>query len=147
MITVASALSVDTAPDVVFDYLSNPHNQVHWTPNFTELEEPPAPPIGLGSTYRGKLKAFGSALFTIDEYEPKTHFRVALDPRGGHLTHSFTVVGIDTGTRVDHEVGFEPKGVAKVMTPLMRKMIKKMVAKLDQQMHAKLTELSKPRKA
>jgi hypothetical protein len=134
MITVDSSVSLNTPAKAVFDYLCDPNNQVDWTPNFIEMLEGPSGAPGLGMHYKGRLKAFGSVNFVVDRWEPGRMFRVDTDPKVGRLTHQFTVVSVGGGSQVDHVVEFEPKGVLRLVSPVMNLLIKKMIADLDQQM-------------
>jgi hypothetical protein len=140
-ITVPGEVHVRTAPDVVFDYLSDPANQVEWTPNFLELISGPDGPAGLGMRYRGRLKAFGVVNFVVDRYEPGRMFRVDTDPSVGRLTHRFEVLPEAGGSRVAHVVEFWPSGVAKLAGPLMKLLVKRMIADLNKQMTTVLDTL------
>lgn len=140
-ITVPGEVRVRTAPAVVFDYLSDPANQVEWTPNFLELTSGPDRPPGLGMRYRGRLRAFGEVNFTVDLFEPGRLFRVDTDPRVGRLTHRFEVIPDGTGSRVAHLVEFWPSGVARLAGPLMKLLVQRMIADLNKQMTSVLDRL------
>jgi uncharacterized protein YndB with AHSA1/START domain len=136
--TLSSTVIVRQPAAVVFDYLVDPANQVQWSPNFLALEQPPSGPFGPGTKFRGKLKNFGSLEFVYDEFERPRVFRMATAHRTGHMTHRFTLVDDAGTTRVTHEVGFEPRGVARLTAPLMKPMLGKMVADLDRQLKTTL---------
>jgi uncharacterized protein YndB with AHSA1/START domain len=141
MTTISSSVTVERPSAAVFGYLVDPANQVHWSPNFQVLEQPPDGPLGLGSRFRGRLKNFGSLEFVYDEFEAPGSFRMATDHRTGHLTHRFTVHDEGDRTRLEHEVGFEPRGLARIAAPLMKPMLGKMVADLDAQLKSTLNAL------
>jgi hypothetical protein len=140
-ITVPGVVDTHTPPGVVFDYLSDPVNQVEWTPNFLELISGPDGPPGPGMRYRGRLKAFGVVDFVVDQYEPGRVFRVDTDPSVGRLTHRFEVSPEGTGSRVAHVVELWPAGAARLARPLMRLLIKRMIADLNKRMQAVLDGL------
>lgn len=142
--TITSTVTVDQAAQAVFDYLVEPANQVHWSPNFQALERGPAGPLALGTAFRGRLKNFGSLEFVYDQFEPPRRFRMATDHRMGHMTHCFVLAEQGAGTSVTHEVGFEPRGLARLGAPLMRPMLKQMVADLDRQLRISLGALTLP---
>jgi uncharacterized protein YndB with AHSA1/START domain len=134
MVTVSSSLVVDAAPRAVFAYLSNPDNQAEWTPNFLGLEEGPDRPPGVGMRYRGRLKAFGSVNFVVDDFVANEMFRVKTDPRVGVLTHRFTVAPDGDRCRISHVVELEPRGVFRLTAPALGVLLRRMVGDLDKQM-------------
>jgi len=142
MIRVASTVQVRTSAAVVFAYLSDPCNQRQWTPNFLELEQAPATPVGLGTRYRGRLRAFGWVNFVIDEFDAGRSFRVDTDPPVGRLTHRFTVEADRAGSRVSHLVELEPRGPARLGAPLLHALIKLMVLDLNRHMANVLNSLA-----
>ena len=141
---MTSSVSVDRGQDAVFDYLVDPSNQVQWSPNFLELVRPPAGPVGLGSTFQGKLKNFGTLEFVYDEFTPRRSFRMAADHRLGHMSHRFTVDGDSKSATVSHAVAFEPKGLGRLGAPLMKPMLKRMITDLDLQLKSCLRRLPGP---
>ncbi|HET6561334.1 MAG TPA: SRPBCC family protein [Marmoricola sp.] len=144
MTTIASSITVDIPASAVFDYLVEPANQVHWSPNFQFLERAPTGTLGLGTAFRGRLKNFGSLEFVYDEFQPQTSFRMAANHRTGHITHRFTLSGEGRATTVRHEVGFDARGLARVAVPLMKPMLRRMVSDLDLQLKVSLAALSPP---
>ena len=140
-ITVPGEVHTTTSPGVVFGYLSDPANQVEWTPNFLELISCPDGPPGLGMRYRGRLKSFGVVNFVVDQYEPGRVFRVDTDPSVGRLTHRFEVLPDGEGATVSHLVEFWPTGVARLAGPLMKLLVKRMIADLNRQMKSVLDNL------
>jgi uncharacterized protein YndB with AHSA1/START domain len=141
MTTILSSVTVERPSVAVFDYLVDPANQVYWSPNFQALEQPPDGPLGLGSRFRGRLKNFGSLEFVYDEFEASRRFRMATDHRTGHMTHRFTVQDEGNSTRVEHEVGFEARGLARFASPLMKPMLARMIADLDRLLKSTLDAL------
>ncbi|MHB8691480.1 MAG: SRPBCC family protein [Solirubrobacteraceae bacterium] len=125
----------------MFPYLSDPHNQREWTPNFLALEVEPDGPTRLGTRYRGKLRLFGSVNFVVDRYEPGRLFRVDTDPPAGRLTHEFSVDQHGDGSLMKHVVELAPTGAARVAAPVTRLLIRLMVAALDRQMTKVLNAL------
>ena len=101
MIRVPGTVDVDRPTDVVFPYLSDPHNQHEWTPNFLELLSEPDRPPGVGMQYRGKLRLFGAVSFVIDQFDPGRSFRVDTDPRAdaSHTASTSIHTAPDPGSR------------------------------------------------
>lgn len=140
-VSVGGRIRVRPAAGVVFDYLADPTNQVHWTPNFLELIEGPDRARGLGMRYRGRLKAFGAVNFTIDQFEPGRVFRVDTDPVVGRLTHRFHVLPDGDGAVVEHLVELWPNRFIRPFSPVMRFLVQRMVADLNRQMQQVLDSL------
>jgi carbon monoxide dehydrogenase subunit G len=59
----------------------------------------------------------------------------------GHMTHRFTIEASGDTTRVTHEVGFEPRGLARLTAPLMKPLLSRMVADLDRRLGSTLGAL------
>jgi hypothetical protein len=144
LISVASSVTTSAPTPVVFGYLSEPRNQVEWTPNFLELLEEPDGPPRLGVRYRGRLKLFGSLDFTYDEFEPGRSYRVSTGRRVAPIWHRFEISDTGSGSRVDHEVTCDPKGPLRLTKPLLTAAIRRMVADLDRQMKRVLDAQTSP---
>jgi uncharacterized protein YndB with AHSA1/START domain len=141
LVRLASRVEIDRPPAVVFPYLSDPHNQREWTPNFLALESELQGPVGLGTRYRGKLRLFGSVNFVIDRFEPGRLFRVDTDPPGGRLTHEFAVEPHGDGSVINHVVELHPEGPWRLIAPATKLGLRLMIADLNRQMRSVLNRL------
>jgi uncharacterized protein YndB with AHSA1/START domain len=134
VIHIRSIVDVPVPAEDVFAYLSDPATNPEWSPNALEVSDIPDGPTALGTRYRVKLKFFGRVNFLIDEFEPGHRVRFNCDPPGGQLTHRFIIDQIPGGTRINHVVEFEPRGLAVLAEPMIRFFTKRMVADLNKQM-------------
>lgn len=133
MSAITSSVTVQRPCQAVFDYMADPHNQVDWSPNFLALVTPPAVPIGHGSRFRGKIKNFGTLDLEYAEFERPARFKMATKHWSGGMTHDFRFSALANGTQITQTVEFHPRGVARLFSPLMAPLLRKMVADLDRQ--------------
>jgi uncharacterized protein YndB with AHSA1/START domain len=133
MPTITSSVVVQRPAQSVFDFMVDPRNQVEWSPNFLSLDTPPDGPLGIGTRFRGTVKNFGAMELEYSTFEPPRRFAMATDHKLGHLTHSFAFVPMGADTRVEQTVGFQPRGLARLIAPLMVPMLRRMVRNLDRQ--------------
>jgi uncharacterized protein YndB with AHSA1/START domain len=134
VIHIPSVLEVPVPAEGVFAYLSDPANNPEWSPNTLAVSDIPDGPTVLGMRWRAKLKFFGRVNFLIDEFEPGHRVRFNCDPPGGQLLHRFIIDQIPGGTRINHLVEFEPRGLAVLAEPIIRFFTKKMIAELNKQL-------------
>jgi hypothetical protein len=133
VIHIPSVLEVPVPAEDVFAYLSDPATNPEWSPNTLEVSDIPDGTTALGTRYRANLKFFGRVNFLIDEFEPGQRVRFNCDPPGGQLLHRFIIEQIPGGTRINHLVEFEPRGLAVLAEPIIGFFTKKMVADLNKQ--------------
>lgn len=134
VIHIPSVVDVPVPAEDVFAYLSDPATNPQWSPNTLEVSDIPDGPTALGTRYRAQLKFFGRVNFLIDEFDPGHRVRFTCDPPGGQLLHRFIIDQIPGGTRINHLVEFEPRGLAVLAEPVIRFFTKRMVADLNKQM-------------
>jgi uncharacterized protein YndB with AHSA1/START domain len=134
VIHIPSVVDVPVPAEDVFAYLSDPATNPEWSPNALEVSDIPDGPTALGMRYRVKLKFFGRVNFLIDEFEPGHRVRFNCDPPGGQLLHRFIIDQIPGGTRINHLVEFEPRGLAVLAEPIIRFFTKRMIADLNKQL-------------
>ncbi|MEY2455013.1 MAG: hypothetical protein QOK06_107, partial [Acidimicrobiaceae bacterium] len=54
MAVIESAALIDSSPEQVFDYLSDPVNELEWNPKVEIMERLTVGPIGVGTRWRAK---------------------------------------------------------------------------------------------
>jgi len=110
-------------PDVAFDAMVDVRNEVHWNSKVTRSELLSDEPIGQGSRFqtvnRGQLYDA-----TITEYERPTRITFEVTGKQMDITTTFTFTENSQGTALHGEFDFRPKGLLKVIFPLMRPMIR-----------------------
>ena len=122
-------------PDQVFDTLADLRNDTQWNSRVSSAELRSAEPIELGSHFA--IVNGGTAYeVTITTYEPPS--RLVLEASGNpDLTITYTLAPTTDGTQLDSDFDFRPKGVLKVLFPLLAPVIRRNVPK----QHASLKTL------
>jgi uncharacterized protein YndB with AHSA1/START domain len=133
MLTIRSSVTVDKPASTVFDYMVEPSNQLHWSPNFLSLDREEPGPNDLGKRFTGTIKKFGTLNLEYSEFERPRRFTMATDHKMGHFTHTFTFEPLGNATVVRQEIGFAPRGSAKLIAPFLKPGLQKMAVGVDRE--------------
>jgi uncharacterized protein YndB with AHSA1/START domain len=128
MVNVEVTTEIDRPVHDVFDFVQNEANMPAWDSDLIKAERTSPGPMGLGSTFHLDIKPFMGATEGTGEvvgYEPdkkiELQFRMGrMDP---HIWHMFEPTA--HGTKFSRRVQISPKGVLKLMTPMMGRMMTK----------------------
>jgi hypothetical protein len=90
-----------------------------WNPTIAESRRLDSGQITNGSTFEWKLRGFGWVRQHLEEFEPDTRVRIVPEMKSLGGGHRFTLTDLGGRTRVDHELEMIPKGVFKLMAPMM----------------------------
>ena len=120
--------TIAATPAEVFATISDLRTFPDWNPTIKASRRLNDGPIGEGTRFEMTIKGFGNQQLTLRRF--KQDQQVDLVPTskmfsGGHL---FILTETDGGTRIDHELVTNPKGIFKIMSPLMGRISKKNLA-------------------
>jgi Polyketide cyclase / dehydrase and lipid transport len=90
-----------------------------WNPTIAESRRLDSGEITNGSTFEWKLRGFGWVRQHLEEFEPDTRVRIVPEMKSLGGGHRFTLTDLGGRTRVDHELEMIPKGMFKLMAPMM----------------------------
>jgi carbon monoxide dehydrogenase subunit G len=125
MITAEAELQINRPLEEVFDFWADVRNENDWNPGSQGWEKTSPGPVGLGTTFTGEVKGMGAMTMQNTEYQRP--FRVI--HRGSAKSFDFASTLIfepsASGTRVRATGQVEPRGLFKLMAPLMGVMMKK----------------------
>jgi uncharacterized protein YndB with AHSA1/START domain len=120
MITADVDLQINCPPDEVFDVWADTRNENDWNPSATGFEKTTSGPIGPGAIFKGAVKGMGMVTVEIVDFERPRK----VEHRGSAQAFRFasTVILSPTaaGTHLHAQGQVEPRGVYKLMTPIMR---------------------------
>lgn len=120
MITVEKEVLVDRPAEEVFDFLADVRNEERWNPNVVRIESASDGPLAVGDTFEGVYRRGGRMRFELVE---------ALRPRrlvfhgGGRqmtLLATLELERVDSATRVRMKGELRPRGLLKLLAPLVR---------------------------
>jgi uncharacterized protein YndB with AHSA1/START domain len=109
----------------VFDFLADIRNETRWNPRVIRIDQTSSGPIGVGATFEGRYQGLGTLQTHLVEYERPTRlsFR-STGPRMG-ISGTFILAPIGTGTSIALRANLEPRGVFKLLAPLMGPVIQR----------------------
>ena len=125
------SITIERPVDQVFDFISNGMNNPKWRPSVMDIQPVPGKP----STFKQGLKGPGGRRidgdYEITESKPNEliRFQVIAGPARPIGTYKFERVG--NSTRLTFTLDFEPKGIAKLMDPMINASMRSEIAMLS----------------
>jgi uncharacterized membrane protein len=128
------SITIDRPVNSVFNFIADGTNNPLWRSSVTDIERVPGKPTGLGAVFKQGLKGPGGRIdgdYEIVEYQPDQliRFQVITGPARPTGTYKFEAVG--SSTRVTFILHFEPKGLTKLMDPMITSSMKSEIAMLS----------------
>jgi carbon monoxide dehydrogenase subunit G len=127
-ISVSQNVTVDRPVEEVWAFISNFENTTRWSRGVLEAGQTSDGPLGVGSTLRTVVKAFGrrrTADYLVTEYEPNRAF--AFKVTSGPVTSRarFSVEPAGAGTRLTASGEAEATGRYKLLAPILVRTLKR----------------------
>ena len=88
MAVIESTVLIQRPPEEVFDYLSDPRNELEWNPKVRVMQKLTDGPVGVGTKFRAKWTKSGVVTLECREYDRPRHWRFV---NGGPLSVDFAV--------------------------------------------------------
>jgi uncharacterized membrane protein len=128
------SIAIDRPVNTVFNFIADGTNNPLWRSSVTDIERVSGKPTGLGAVFKQGLKGPGGRIdgdYEIVEYQPDQliRFQVIAGPARPTGTYKFEAVG--SSTRVTFILHFEPKGLTKLMDPMITSSMKSEIAMLS----------------
>jgi ligand-binding SRPBCC domain-containing protein len=124
MIDQSHTVTIDRAVGEVFDFVAQPSNEPKWHFDVREVVRPKQGPIALGTTYEWIVRFLGTKTYVgeVTAFEPNRFIEMTTleGPVLPQLTHTFQAEG--DRTIYTRRIRFEPRGLFKVMEPLIKRM-------------------------
>ena len=132
---VSESAVIDHPPAEVFEVAADPYEQLRWDPGTLKSVEKLTPgPLGRGSRYRGEFKGFGTVEYEYDEFEPGRRFAHRTTMKLGDVLHTFEFEEVPEGTRLRQSIVAEPRGMGKLMAPIMKVMLGRRLRMIDSEL-------------
>jgi hypothetical protein len=126
MFRVSESAIIERPPPEVFEVAADPYEQLKWDPGTLKSVEKLTPgPLGRGARYRGNFKGFGTVEYEYDEFESGRRFTHHTVMRMGDVRHIFEFEAVPEGMRLTQSIVAEPKGVGRLMAPIMKAMMRR----------------------
>ena len=129
------SIAIDRPANAVFDFVLDGTNNPLWRPAVVDIVRVPGKPSGVGAVYNQGVKGPGGRRIDAD-YEivgckpnELIEFRVITGPARPTGTYRFEAAG--DSTRVTFILDFKPKGLARLMDPMIASTMRSEVATLS----------------
>ena len=124
---VTARTAIACPPERVFDTIADIRNDVEWNGRVSSADLQSGEPVGPGSSFA--LVNGGTRYdVTLTTYERPR--RLVVEARGNpDLTITYTLTPAGEGTDVESEFDFRPKGILKVLFPLLAPVIRRDIPK------------------
>jgi uncharacterized membrane protein len=124
------SVTIERPVKLVFDFISDGTNNPHWRPSVIDIQPVPGKP----ATFRQGLKGPGGRIdgdYEITESKPNELivFHVIAGPARPVGTYKFEAAG--SATRVTFSLHYEPKGLARLMDPMIGATMRSEIAMLS----------------
>jgi hypothetical protein len=119
---IEGELLINRSVEEVFDFVADERNEPYYNPRLHDVEQVTPGAIGLGTQFRAKTTVRGRTVPMVIEFTAYDRPR-----RFGSVTHMATMdieggLSFETvpeGTRMRWSWELEPRGIVKLMTPLV----------------------------
>ena len=121
---VRATTTIDKPVSDVFPLMADNRNEPRWNSNLSDSELLTAEPIGVGSRFRAVYQG-QECMAVIAEHEPDRVVTFEVDAKRMDITGRMSFSPAGSGTRLDGEFDLRPKGVMKVMLPLVAPLVRR----------------------
>jgi hypothetical protein len=121
MIRMHLSQDINRPVETVFDYFSDCRNETQWNPFVKTIDKIGDGPVGLDTRFRGDYPGVGSAEFAISVYEfpHRVGFQGAFAPMAFEMLATCRELFGGEATHFDFVGEFRPRGIFKLLSPLM----------------------------
>jgi hypothetical protein len=132
MIEKTTSMELDQRTEQVFDFLVDFTNEPAWNPECLEVEKTSSGPIGTGSTYRGRMRGVGEVSMELTAYERPVRFATVERSWAATGSFEFRLTPHGDQTHVEVRMGLQPRGLMRLLQPVMRRMADGFLARLPE---------------
>ena len=130
MIEQTLEITLQQPPERAYEFFVDFPNEPAWNPECLKVEKTSAGPVRVGTTYAGKMRRVGQIKTEIVALDRPHSFSTVERSRGAEGTFEFRFTPHDGGTRMQVSVRLQPRGPMRLLEPLMRRLVPKMLADL-----------------
>jgi len=134
MIEQELVVTLEQPPERAFDFFVDFVNDPAWNPECLVVEMTSEGPLGVGSTFTGRMRRVGQIKSEIVALERPSRCSLVERSRGAEGTFDFLFAPYDGGTRVEVRMRLSPRGPLRLLEPLMARMARKTLDRLPDTM-------------
>jgi hypothetical protein len=151
MVRIKGAIVINRPVDEVFDFVADERNEPRYNPRLRHAEQTSAGPIGRGTQFRAETSMLGRPVpmtIQITAYDRPRRLASSTRLSTMDVNGTLTFAPVAGGTRMGWSWQLEPRGVFKLITPLVARMGRRQEesiwANLKQFMEAQTAPSAKP---
>jgi len=103
----------------VFAVVTDAGTFASWNPTIASSRRLDSGEIANGSSFEWKLRGFGWVRQHLEEFERDRRVRIVPEMKSLEGGHRFILTDLGGSTQVDHELEMTPKGIFKLLGPMM----------------------------
>ncbi len=122
MVRGEGEIVINRPVEEVFDFVADERNEPRYNPRMRRAEKISEGPIGLGTRYRAEVVSMGRAVPMVIEvtgYERPRQLASTTQMSSMDIGYTLTFEPVPEGTRMRWSGDVEPRGILKVMGPLV----------------------------
>ena len=119
MVLITHRQVIEAPVDQVFDTVIDGGAYASWNPTITASRRIDAGAIGDGSRFEWKLRGFGTVLQELQEFRRNERVRIVPQTKALAGGHRFLFTAEGERTRIEHELEMIPRGVFRLLAPMM----------------------------
>jgi uncharacterized protein YndB with AHSA1/START domain len=119
---------IDRPVEEVFDFVADGRNEPRYNPHMLRAEQVPDGPIGPGTQFRTEVTTNGRSMemvYEIDAYERPQRLAARTIKGAIDVLSTVTFASVPAGTRMRWAWELEPRGVLKLISPLIAPMMRR----------------------
>src|SRR5215813_13111073 len=129
------SITINKPASVVYDFLMDGTNNVHWRPAVLDVQRVAGKPSGVGAVFKQGVKGPGGrridADYEIVEAKPNELIKFQVTAGPARPTGTFKLEPSGNATRLNFTLHHEPKGFARLMDGMVNRTMQSEVAMLS----------------
>ena len=125
MARIEGEIIIERPLEEVFDFVADERNEPHYNPRMLHAEKLTAAPIGVGTRFRAEMKGRRRPVeMTVEftEYDRPRRLASTTELSTMEIRGSLTFEPVPEGTRMRWQWILEPRGLLRVLSPLIVRM-------------------------
>lgn len=125
MVRIEGQIVINRPVEEVFDFVADERNEPRYNPRMRRAEQLSDGPIGVGTRFRAETVSMGRTVEMVIEctgYERPRRLASSTHMSSMDLQGALTFDPVPEGTRMRWSWDLEPRGVLKLMSPLVVRM-------------------------
>jgi carbon monoxide dehydrogenase subunit G len=127
MIEHTLSFTLEQPPEQAFDFIVDFPNEPRWNPQCLSVEKTSDGPVGVGTTYLGRMKGVGKINTEVVKWQRPAVCATVERSRAAVGNFEFQVAQHDGGSLVTIIARLQPRGPMRLLQPVMRRMMARLL--------------------